>query len=518
MQFLHREVTNLSNMEDHTKRKFALIKLYQVFVLAKNKPTARVYGEILPQIQKLLYKRFSDAVEKNRELACLIVKEFFSKVDDLSLSIPYLVPIVISRLNCEDLEGIDYLPEAMRPTANQKALVMIDPPETSEAVRLLISEIMTIMVSSTVYDILRPYTQDIINIARALSMDPAGQVIIEGCSLMKEFAMSGQENLIHFCEVMGRALFTAFVHKHAKVRMAGLKALFDVMVCGKWKHSHLILSHMVGFRDPNIVPIKDFYEPSTKLNYFASFVVDRSVAVRECFYRTIGDMLARLPDKEDHEGRLFPYLISGLYDENDGTCSAVFEILEELGLTHEENNEQKFREVKQLGFNEEWTLNGLIRDTQMDLPFPLLHRPRLGARVLVRSYTRRYIKAIFHELGDWIEANAERTSNLLLYSIIYSEDFMVQYMDEMLVAMYKTILSTTNKVLMNNMPRCFKFLGRYCMPSTYEKLLMPAIGNELASCFGYTQAGALKGFGFLFRGAIELLPESHHLSKVESLL
>ena len=28
LQFLHREVTNLSNLEDNTKRKFALIKFY----------------------------------------------------------------------------------------------------------------------------------------------------------------------------------------------------------------------------------------------------------------------------------------------------------------------------------------------------------------------------------------------------------------------------------------------------------------------------------------------------------
>ena len=174
MQFLHREITNLSNLEDAVKRKFALIKLYQVFVLTKNKPTTRIYGEVLPPIQKLLYKRISDSVEKNRELACLIVKEFYSKVDDLSLCIPYLIPIIKMRLNCEDLEGIDYLPEQMRPTANQKALVMIDPPETSESVRLLIAEIMTILVSSTVYDIMRPYTQDLVDIARALCMDPAG--------------------------------------------------------------------------------------------------------------------------------------------------------------------------------------------------------------------------------------------------------------------------------------------------------------------------------------------------------
>jgi len=227
---------------------------------------------------------------------------------------------------------------------------MIDPPENSEAVRLCLAEIVTIMVSSTVFDCMRPYTQDIVNILRAFCMDPAGDVIIEGCQGMREFAISGAEQLLHFCEVMGRALFTAFMHRHAKVRMAGLKSLFDVMMCGQWKYSNAILRHMVGFRDPNIVPIKDFYVPSTKVNYFACFVADRSVVVRECFYRTIGDMLMRLPDRADHEAQLFPYIISGLYDQNDTICSLVFEIIEELGQAHEEINEAKFRDRKQLGF------------------------------------------------------------------------------------------------------------------------------------------------------------------------
>ena len=59
-------------------------------------------------------------------------------------------------------------------------------------------------------------------------------------------------------------------------------------------------------------------------------------------------------------------------------------------------------------------------------------------------------------------------------------------MDEMLVKMYKVVLSKTNKVLMKNLPLSFKFLGRYCMPSSYEKLIIPAISNDLASCFAYT--------------------------------
>ena len=127
------------------------------------------------------------------------------------------MPVLMQRLNAEDLEGIETLPEEMRPSANQKPLVMVDPPESSEAVRLLLAQIVSIMVSSTVFDCMRPYTQELVSILRALCMDPAGQVIIEGCQGMKEFAKAGEEQLIHFCEEMGRSLFTAFVHKHARV-------------------------------------------------------------------------------------------------------------------------------------------------------------------------------------------------------------------------------------------------------------------------------------------------------------
>jgi hypothetical protein len=78
----------------------------------------------LPQIQKLLYKRLSDKVEKIREISALIIKEFFTRVDDLTLSIPYLIPVIIDRLNADDLEGLDSLPEIMRPKPEQRALVV----------------------------------------------------------------------------------------------------------------------------------------------------------------------------------------------------------------------------------------------------------------------------------------------------------------------------------------------------------------------------------------------------------
>lgn len=69
-------------------------------------------------------------------------------------------------------------------------------------------------------------------------MDPYGEVIIKGCQAIADLGEAGQEQLIHFCDAMGRALFTAFVHRHAKVRIAGLNALFNVLLAGQWKTSY----------------------------------------------------------------------------------------------------------------------------------------------------------------------------------------------------------------------------------------------------------------------------------------
>jgi hypothetical protein len=43
LTFIHREITNIQNMEDSQKRKFALLRLYEIFVLAEVKATKKVY-------------------------------------------------------------------------------------------------------------------------------------------------------------------------------------------------------------------------------------------------------------------------------------------------------------------------------------------------------------------------------------------------------------------------------------------------------------------------------------------
>lgn len=136
----------MQNKEDKQKRKFSLLKLYEIFVLARTKAHNKIYQELLPELQKKLFKALLDPVEKCREITALIIKEFFMRTEDLTLSIPYFLPILVERLDAENLEGTDYLEEKMKPMAIQKAQVMNDPPEKSEAVRVIIAEIMTIII------------------------------------------------------------------------------------------------------------------------------------------------------------------------------------------------------------------------------------------------------------------------------------------------------------------------------------------------------------------------------------
>jgi len=73
------------------------------------------------------------------------------------MSIPYIMPILIERMNAEDIEGTDTLPDVMKPPISQKPQMMVNIVENSEEVRVLLAEIVTIIVSTTVFECLRAY-------------------------------------------------------------------------------------------------------------------------------------------------------------------------------------------------------------------------------------------------------------------------------------------------------------------------------------------------------------------------
>jgi hypothetical protein len=115
---------------------------------------------------------------------------------------------------------------------------------------------------------------------------------------------------------MARGILYPLISKRSQVRIAALKALSSILLCGIWKYNANVFEILIGFRDPNSVPIKDFYEPSHNINYFATFIVDPKENVREMFIRSIGDWAINLADRYDHHPRIIPYILSGLFDRS----------------------------------------------------------------------------------------------------------------------------------------------------------------------------------------------------------
>ena len=50
MQFISRDLNNLGNKDEKQKRKFSLLRIYEIFVLAREKAHNKIYQELLPEI------------------------------------------------------------------------------------------------------------------------------------------------------------------------------------------------------------------------------------------------------------------------------------------------------------------------------------------------------------------------------------------------------------------------------------------------------------------------------------
>jgi len=114
-------------------------------------------------------------------------------------------------------------------------------------------------------------------------MDPAPNVILAGLDLMTKISIQLKDLLFYFNSIMGRSLFLALTHRQSKVRVSALTALDKLMYLSPFKKNIEIMESLIGFRDPNLVPIKDFYEPSQKINYFALLSEDAALPVLRKF-------------------------------------------------------------------------------------------------------------------------------------------------------------------------------------------------------------------------------------------
>ncbi len=435
----------------------------------------------------------------------------------------------MDKLECADLEGVGDLPEDIRPTPSQKPHKVSKISEPSEENRLLYIDLMRSLVcrEDRIEDYVEPseyrlFINDIVNITRTLVMDPCTDVVLSACKFLQNICqLFNKELLFCFTSILSRAVFYPLTSRQSKLRLVALDCLNALMQCSPYKQNVEVMEGLIGFRDPNLVPIKDFYEPSTKLNYLAFLVSDSSSAVLEKFFHIITDWLIKLEDRYDHEARLMPYVLSGLFNKEEHICQYVADRLEQVGMQYEVDNEAELRETKQFGIDGQWTIyctekiedNGTVQIKFADLyyPFPLARRPRLGSRVLVKKYIRRYMQGLCKEYESIEESIKIKVSNLLLFSIAYAEEGIIEYLDGIIICFGKEIAYALNKTnnknseIVESIYKSLRLLGRFCDYEAITKIIFPTILGEMNSNYPELQRASVIMLKFIIKGHLETL-------------
>jgi len=516
---------NLINDGEKQTKKETVIKLHKFICLEQPSFKRELVQEILISFNNNLikYSLFNE-IDKVREYCLKILIYLYANCVNITKFLPFIFSALANKLQCDDLEGYGNMPEDIRPTPSQNPQKIIKVTESIEEIRILYLKLLEAIIShdNSTLDDFRLFVQDIVNITRTLCMDPAPNVVIVACNFCKNLSINfGKELLYYFNSILSRGVLYALSHKQAKLRIAALEAIDKLMYCSPFKKNVEIMEQLIGFRDPNVVPIKDFYEPSTKFNYLAFLSADTNQAVLIKFYEVIFDWLLNTEDKIDHESRLIPYVLTGLFNKNENVANFVNNNFIKMGELHEKTNAKDYREQKEYGIDAPWIKYiNKEKECKIPYPYPIKERPNLGCRKIVLSYIRRYIKNLTREFEGIDNDIKYKVANLLLYSIIFSEDGIVEYLDGILLLFMKDFLKVSNNNIDNLERNIYvnknavsqiieinevlikssEMIGLFCDFESFSKILYPTIKGDLNGDYEDIQRGAIITLKYIFIG------------------
>eukprot|EP00388_Colpodella_angusta_P005921 GDKJ01017934.1.p1 GENE.GDKJ01017934.1~~GDKJ01017934.1.p1 ORF type:complete len:1387 (-),score=346.21 GDKJ01017934.1:74-4234(-) len=378
LHFVQRDLNILEESPDPRIRRSCIKKIHDLIVLNKEQVSTFIADHVFLAVRRPLLKAFSDDIDEVREMAAKIVSVFISVLTDVEEHMRLVFPVLISRLGIVGMDGLVYLPEDALNKETEQLPQELRPVEESEEVRLEFYRTAWAAIDRFDETLAVSFSDEAAGLLRAACMDPHSVIKEFGCECLVEFVRRFDRVMYHYSVTLARGASSCLVHNHARIRMSGVDVVTAAMKAGMFKYSAFIIEHMVGYYDPNVVPIKAFYEYHTQMNYFAKLTHDRSHAVRRHVHETIGLWLATHGDRMDYEGKVAPYLLSGLFDEVPASQWYAMALLERVGVTYGEQQEKDLKELRQYGVASPWSYNGAAR-----FSFPLGARLRLPENPLL---------------------------------------------------------------------------------------------------------------------------------------
>ena len=440
---------------------------------------AEALRDVFEACGRPLYLRMADPSEAVREAAVRLLVLFFRSAHDLTTQVGYFFPALMQRLSpghafdgnlqlfVHDVDTHDAfvrgkaVPRQDRSdglTAARRSCSVVEPSE--ELRELLVDLLRTLLDAAAARGTTRivgPYLQDALLFSVAQLRDPCPAVKVKACGLLQSVCASQELAPIarFFAVGIARALFPVLRHRHAKVRLAALRAAGAAVAVPYPEKCRgggtEAIEDLIGFRADNVLPIGAFYNADAALtvNYLAELCEDESAAVRGALAEVLRDWMTTLPDRYDHWPRLVPYVLTLLSDDADAVAAVALDAVSRCGAEYEKEHPDKIIERRQFGVDGDARCNHAL-----PLPRPFAQRPRIGARLFVRGICLRFLKPLMRELGAWQASTRDASARLLRVVLVFCEERIAAEAHWILPALAKALRHAAAAAAADALRRC----------------------------------------------------------------
>ncbi|EDV28055.1 uncharacterized protein TRIADDRAFT_53253 [Trichoplax adhaerens] len=407
---LQRDINCLED-DDRSTRKRAIEKISSETVGRRDQLNQDELQDLFKAIIKPLLKRFSDPVEKCRQLSIKLTSSFLSKVKNYGDILPYLIPCVRSRLAT---------PEIVEP---------------SEEIRLQLMKLLLNLCNWCSSNDLAVYLDDYVAIIQRCIVDPFPDAKKESCNCIIAYAnLIPSEKFQLQSESLIKPLTVSLAHQHSKVRIVCLKAIGVTLQKG------------------SISPLNDI------LPSLAQRMLDHSPSVRSTLTEILANWMMNLMDRYSYFHKILPLLLTSQTDELPEIVELGKKLYDKVGEQYEKENEEELKD--QLDY-ENPTLSSASR-------------PRLGCRVLVQRNFSKILPALLRDAADWTVISRIKSTALLHVLLIHAEDHVTQHIGSLLPGLYKAC-QDDEKVVADQSESCATVVGKHVHPDIFVKLVLNAI-------------------------------------------
>mmetsp|Transcript_10771 Transcript_10771/g.23368 ORF Transcript_10771/g.23368 Transcript_10771/m.23368 type:complete len:732 (+) Transcript_10771:2323-4518(+) len=445
-----------------------------------------------------IFRCFGDEVEKCRSLALRCANDIALSGVDFGKHVGLLMPALFVRIppvsfdaemnvfvhNAEEHDCHRRGGAVTRQDKDDSRTIAVV--ETSEELRLGLCEFISSLIRGAVarnsLSILDPYFSDLVLALYTMLRDPCPDVKVRASDLLTQLVRvpHWEPGSKVFALALARAAVPNLRHRNARVRLATI-GLFEASVCVpnrakiRGAGSDGIVD-LIGFKEDNVIPIASYYSAqcNVAVNFLAELAIDKNARVRERCCEMLAYFMVCLPDRYDHQTRLLPYVLNLYLDPVVSIRQLAMGTVDRLGAQYEAEHPEEIIERRQYG------VDGDGRCNYSNLPPPFQRRPRLGARIFVRSNTRRFLTALLMELSFWRSKTRDQSAELLKVLIVYNEEHLVRNLSKTLPLVVKGLQVATSDVksgdrtseaLVESLEACLELMGRYISEEVYQPLL-----------------------------------------------